>query len=351
MSKETALHLNTNVLVGMTSERGTAWHYDAALQGDESNHYEGAIPVGDVKRRLFDWKAVEAPLFGQLPTSIENMDTIDANGVPVRNIPIPDRKVIMRDDTGAAFGVFTQGYKIHQFDEWLIGNVSNLLQDTLVISSAGLLEGGAIAWVEISIPETIHDQRTGFTYRPNLLATTSHNGKIATTYGRTVTATVCDNTMSIARSEMGEQKAKVRHSSQSLSEAKRGEFTRALSLVQSTADEFDAQLQELSSRTVTQSQLDKFLTLWNPIPEDKGAARTKAMNKRDELVNLYRNDARVAPWAGTDFGVLQMANTHLHHLAEVRGVDRSERNRMRAAKHEVEAFDQGVLDALALAKA
>ncbi|NKR23343.1 DUF932 domain-containing protein, partial [Rhodococcus hoagii] len=58
-----------------------------------------------------------------------------------------------------------------------------------------MLRQGGQAWVEVSVPETLHDDRAGFGYRPNLLAATSLDGSLATTYGRTVTATVCDNTM------------------------------------------------------------------------------------------------------------------------------------------------------------
>ena len=33
MSRETLQHLNTNVLIGHTEQRGTAWHYRAEEQG------------------------------------------------------------------------------------------------------------------------------------------------------------------------------------------------------------------------------------------------------------------------------------------------------------------------------
>jgi len=56
----------------------------------------------------------------------------------------------------------------------------------------------------ITIPE-------GFSFRPNLLATTSFDGSIATTFKRTVTATVCDNTKDLALAET-DQAYKVKHS-------------------------------------------------------------------------------------------------------------------------------------------
>jgi len=53
MSQETMSWLNSMTLIGNTDARGNAWHYRAAEQGAESNHYTGAIPVVDVQRRLF----------------------------------------------------------------------------------------------------------------------------------------------------------------------------------------------------------------------------------------------------------------------------------------------------------
>jgi hypothetical protein len=60
-----------------------------------------------------------------------------------------------------------------------------------------------------------------------------------------------------------------------------------------------------------------------PLPEDAGRAMTIAENKRNEILNLYRDDARSAPWNGTAFGVLQAFNTWNHHFATVKkGVPR-----------------------------
>jgi hypothetical protein len=69
MSRESLEWLNRNTLIGFTDERSKAWHYRASEQGSEPNHYPGAIPVADVKRRLFSWQALE------LPISIEYQQT------------------------------------------------------------------------------------------------------------------------------------------------------------------------------------------------------------------------------------------------------------------------------------
>jgi hypothetical protein len=68
---------------------------------------------------------------------------------------VGDRQGICRSDTGTVMGIITDGYQPHQYAEWLLTTVANLLDDDLSISSAGLLKGGAVAWVAVSVPETI----------------------------------------------------------------------------------------------------------------------------------------------------------------------------------------------------
>ena len=175
MSKETLQHLNTNTLIGFTDNRGHAWHYRAEEQGDEPNHYPGAIPIVDVQRRLFAWTAESRRVAVELPADVESMTHLDDQGQPMSWAVVEDRQGICRSDTGSAMGIFSAGYTPHQYGEWLLTTVANLLDDDLSISSAGLLRGGAVAWVEVSVPETITTPE-GVAFRPNLLATKSIGG-------------------------------------------------------------------------------------------------------------------------------------------------------------------------------
>lgn len=344
MSKETITWLNTQTLIGVTDQRGTAWHYRADEQGDESNHYPGAIPVGDVQRRLFNWEAVKVPVLAQFPADYDTATGFDAVGNPIANIEVPGLAAIARSDNHHVFKVFSDGYEPHQYSEWLIGVVSNILGDSLVITSAGLLRAGGQAWVEVSVPETLHDDRTGFSYRPNILAATSLDGSLSTTFGRTVTATVCDNTMSAALGQMGDQKLKIRHSK--YSGLRIQEARDALSLVQETAGEFESALHDLTETTVTDRQWFNFLDAWQPVPEEEGRTKTIATRVRDELTTVYRHDKRAAEWQGTAFGVIQAVNTHAHHIATVKGAERSERNQEGAISGKFEKLDAHVFDTL-----
>ena len=172
MSEETATWLNTMTLIGFTDRRGHAWHYRAERQGAEPNHYPGAIPVEDVRRRLFGWTVLEGDV-------CSTATLLSDDGVATVTIRDPDRKAMLRppgalgaDDEGAILGIFKSGYKAHDYSQWLLEQVAEILDDELAIGSAGLLRGGALAWVSIEVPETITTPE-GVAFRPHLLATTS----------------------------------------------------------------------------------------------------------------------------------------------------------------------------------
>lgn len=335
MSKETLEWLNRNTLIGFTTKRGNAWHYKASAQGDESNHYEGAIPVADVYRRLLNWQAIEAPLYIGVPRPDGSTDYRIQ----------PDRKAIVRDDSHEVLGVFKAGYTIHQYGEWLIEAVANIVDDSnLAIGQAGLLQGGAVAWVSVELPENIETPQ-GFTVRPQLLATTSHNGTLATTHKMTNTVVVCDNTLALGLSERTGT-YRTRHSKHSA--FKLQGVRDALGIVHTMADDIMAEIERLSSVAVTDQQFGQVVNLLVPIGEfgsTTESARTKLGNKHDALWGLWKNDPMVSPWRNTALGVAQAFNTYATHYS---GTDknRAERNMKNAVTGKTAQADAEVRVAL-----
>lgn len=334
MSRETSQWLNRNVLVGFTSKRGHAWHYKATEQGNEPNHYENAVPVEDVQRRLFHWKAVEAPVYVRVP------DSSVAGGF--KYIEQNDRKAIVRDDNFETLGLFKDSYMIHQYREWLLDTVANIIDDSnLQIGSAGLLRNGGVAWVSIELPENV-TTKAGFDVRPHLLATTSHNGTLATTFKRVVTAVVCDNTLAGALGEEGSE-FKTRHSKNS--NGKVQSIRDALGIIHTMTDDVVSEIERLSSITVTQSEWDAIVDRLVPISAEGDArpqAISRATNKQEAIRHMYKYDERCAPWQGTALGVLNAFNTYYHHLS---GKDESrvERNALNALHGKTDEFDRQVL--------
>lgn len=316
MSRESGKWLNTNTLIGFTADehgRGNAWHYRKELQGKESNHYPHAVPLADVKRRLFHWEPLALPMEVTIP------ETISESGVtPEMRIVDESRKVIVRPDTAEILGAFREGYEMHGYTEWLLNAVSTILGDTLVIGSAGLLMRGAVAWVSVEMPNTITTP-DGIRFRPNLLACTSLNGKLATTYKRCVTNVVCDNTMDAALGESG-QVYRVKHTRNS--SVKLADAREALAMVHTIEEDFVASVEALMSQKVDKRTFGKFLDAWAPVPTGEAATK-RALGitdrKREELSALWSADQRVEPWKRTAYGVMQAVNTWNQHNTQVKG--------------------------------
>jgi phage/plasmid-like protein (TIGR03299 family) len=321
-------HLNTQVLIGFTDQRGTAWHYKKDEQGDEPNHYAQAIPVDDVLRRLFSWHAIELPMF-----------VSTAKG----DIEVPNRKAIVRDDTFAVLGVPSKAYLPHQYDEWLLTNVGNLIDDDLSIGSAGLLKGGAVAWVQIEMPENMKVE--GVEFRPHLLATTSFNGEIATLYKRCCTIVVCDNTRARALNETSEE-VRVKHTSQSM--MRLNDARQALNIVHQLGDDFAAEIKQLMSMNVSDRHFDRFLNVLVPADqEDSKQLQTRADGTRATLRQMWQTDIRCAPFRNTGFGVVQTVNTWRQHVKPTRkGRTMMERTMMDTLMGITEASDREVVDML-----
>lgn len=328
MSRETSQWLNTMTLIGFTSKRGNAWHYRAESQGAESNHYPYAVPIDDVLRRLFNFEVVSQPLYIQTPHGLTQVD---------------DRQAMVTDDTYEVLGVFKDGYRGHSYKTWLLDNVSNILDDNLSIGSAGLLKNRGQAWVSVEVPDSIVTPE-GVEFRPNLVACTSFDGSLATTYKRTVTNVVCDNTLQIGL--MGsDQKFKLKHTK--YSHLKLDDARQALEIVYGIADDFAAEVKRLCEIDVTDKQFGQVMDIEVNLPEEEGRGRTVAEKKRAQLVNMWYSDARVTPWKNTAYGVVQAFNTWEHHSKGVRkGLHRGQKNMAAALDGTTAANDAQVLASL-----
>ena len=195
--------------------------------------------------------------------------------------------------------------------------------------------------MEVSIPESITTPE-GVEFRPNLLATTSFDGSTATTFKRTITATVCDNTRDLALSEPGQQ-VKVKHSRHS--RLKLAPAREALAVVHQTGEAFADEVATLCAINVTETDWARFVSLHAPVTDAAGQpltgrSLTMAQAKRDTLNQLYQSDSRVAPWTGTAYGVVQAVNTFEHHERAVRSAARAERNMIRTISGDFGRLDR-----------
>lgn len=308
MSAETQTWLDENILVGMTAKRGNAWH---RLEGGGDNTFEGPVPIERVRELLARYEAEEVP-----------MKYADTGKI------IPGIKALRRASTGDYYSNFTDGYQVHGYGQWLVDKVGDILDEVpgdLVIANAGGLANGAIAFVQIEVPESFK-AAMGVEFRPNFTAVTSLNGRFSTTYKWMITNTVCDNTIAAGMSEKSLQ-AKFKHTSKSLGNIRKLRTDLALTFINEMADEFATQVEMLGSIPVDDVQWSKFLDLVAPIGSDASALTLKSReHKRADLNYLRDNDPMVAPWRDNAWGAVQAVNTYDQWLSIVRNKDRQERN-------------------------
>jgi len=332
MSAESSWWLNNMILIGYEKLRGKAWHYNMSEQGVEPNHYEGPVPVEDVKRRLFNFTVEGVPAYYYFDGKRKQ---------------VPNKQIMVASDNGDVLGDHAAGYAGHGYTEWLIDNVVSILDQKIGIGSAGLLRNRAQAWVSVEMPENITTPE-GVEFRPQLTAMTSFDGSLITTYGKHFYVAVCDNTLNIARREMADQNYKVKHTKYSA--LKIADAREALAILFAMGDEFSQEIADLTSWTVSDKQFNKTLDLIFPEKEEGETSKkgvTQRENTRAKIINLYHNDERCAPWKGNAFGVLQAFNTYNQHYTTVRkGAAQYERHMERVLKGKVAEADAQVLTIL-----
>ncbi len=339
-SRETLRWLQENVLVGYTDERGPAWHYVDLGQGlPKGTHFPGPVPATKVTK-LLDVRLVKGTAFVQYEDRSGERQVVQD----------PDNFPIVNQDTGQIFGYPKDGYTIHPYLPVLQGFINNITDDESVgISSAGLLRRGGVAFLQARLPETYEVQ--GFGYVPYISALTSADRTRKTTFHTGILAEVCDNTVD-ASVLAAYTKVAVRHSKNSLPTVSALREGLGIQLAQ-VGDAVAEGIENLLKIDVTNRQFGRWLDKMVPLLNDDGTPKVKngltiAEKRRERLSDLWVSDPKAAKWNGTAFGVLQVANTDDTWNGMIRGSDggRMERNFEHAMLGKTAESDARALTAL-----
>lgn len=362
MSYHSMQYLNSGkIMVGNTKNTGNAWWYNPALESaDKPTHYEGFIPLDEVRSRLFGWRALE---------STKLTAVFEVNGkefvVPVKSFKalgredwvvngVPDDE---EDGADAILYVQAESYGVHQLQEIFINTTAQVLggADNLVgVQSAGLLKWGRRAWITISIPDNLTNDESGLQFRPNLTVSTSFDSSLATSWTRTFGIPVCDNTLDYQLVKAGDKgKFVLKHTKNSVARIK--DAAEALGLLNEQADEMDKALAELVKVEVSEKLFLKWLDKMVPLVDPRETVKTitsiqgevteykkistnghtMSLNRRDKLVEMWDRDPRVAPWKNTKLGIVQLWNTFNQHERTFKASKQFDGNRL-AAKVEAQ---------------
>ena len=370
MSRETIEWLNNNVLTGFIEDRekwAAGWgSFSERDNGNEvfrpwyatpeyTGGYQGPIPVEAINERLFNWEAIEGPVFAEVPCEdASKADGINVDGGYYRKVPMTGWKGVLRSDNDYPFKAFKDGYVRHQYGLWLLDEVANIIDSEVQADSAGLLQEGGIAWVSVSLPESVVSERTGFALRTRILAFTSHNGRHSTSYMAADQSPVCDNSLDATIAGADTRKLKFKHSRYST--LKIASARDALGILFKSSEQSMAFFDSLAQWEVTNAHFKQMLDVMYPVPEaviEKGVqttgskrSQTIADNKRGALAKMYVADPRANQWHGTALGVLQAFNTWDQQDGNNKGA-KVERQMLNTLAGDVGKFDGLVLDTLA----
>lgn len=287
-------------LIGDIDVHGRPWMHRSTVtpvtDDETSPLYPGAVPVAHIRELFARYEVGSFPLMFQLPDgTIVTDDT---------------RQVIADNSTNLVHGVFASGYEIHPFGSTLIDGLAHIVGDSpgdVHFDSAGILANGAEGWVSLSTSGLLSTPE-GVDYWPHILAASSHNGTLSSTFKAVCQMVVCDNTRDMALGEKTPQ-FKIKHTRYSA--RKLNDARDALGLLANVSDNFAAEVKVLCEQTVTDSQWSAYISELAPITDDMTANKiTRAENFRAAVTQLYKSDVRAATWYGTAFGALQAVNTY-----------------------------------------
>lgn len=349
-SGETMDWLRANIKVGFTDQLGPAWWANGAVTKDgtwdtipDGSHFPGAVPIEEVTKLL-------GVTFVK---GVVHVTYEDAEGN--RQVATdPPTQPIVNQATGKVFSYPKAGYKIHPFLDTLHDFIQAIQLDTHAdVYSVGLLKQGGQAFLTAVLPETM--EVAGYGYQPFLMGATSVDLSRSTTFTTGAIGGVCDNTVTRAIAE-ALTIFKIRHT-RDLPPVQFARNSLGLGLADAGEVIGDA-ITALTQVDVTDADfalwLDEIQPKVTPDPQSStgGAKYTNAKAKRDEYTRLYTEDPKVAPWAGTAFGILQLDNTYRTWNGKVTGTGgRFEQNYSRLVRGDTEAADAGALKLLAKVQA
>lgn len=237
------------------------------------------------------------------------------------------RKVLYRGDTHAPLSVVGTDYVTVQPSD-IIEFLARLIEHAgFEMETAGSLLGGAKIWalarVNDGAPVIGHD-----VVRPYILAATSYDGSLATTFKFTAIRVVCDNTLTMSAggrafaANGGQTEAdktdgavvqcvRVVHSTTPDYE----DVRRRLGIVLTAWDRFLVQARLLAETRVNEAFVAEYLrTLLRPQQKDAKVEETRAYKRVMQIVRGEGDPVRTLPEAsGTAWGVLNAVTWYVDH--------------------------------------
>ncbi len=294
-------------------------HDLATVNGRASMMFAGEVPWHGLGTRLDNpatsAQAIEAAGLGY---EVRLSTLVTADGFPV-----PKRKAVVRDDTGAVLGVVGDRFVPVQNLESFNFLDAVVADGGLRYHTAGALGRGERIWMLAKLSGDIHVRGSEDVVERFLLLSNAHDGTAALRVFFTPIRVVCANTLSLAhRNGRGEGVA-IRHIGDLHAQARQAR--EVLGLARGFYDDLEGGIDRLASHYPTAAQLDAYFRSLYPDPEEGSNAR--ARNAREELFRLFeRGRGQDIPAVRhTTWAAYNAVTEHIDHGRNSRGSDSGER--------------------------
>lgn len=261
----------------------------------------------DVKRLGGFYEAVEQPIF----TS--------------KGMRIPNKKALVRSDSGVPLAVVSESYCVVQFEEVAKTLVEAAQGVHAIFHTAGLLgDNGDQGWLLAELPRVLRVKGDESEIRPYLLGAAAHDGHHGVVIKNVATRVVCANTLGTAMSEDSKFNVSIHHTtnaSKRLDEAKR-----AFSNLLKGMDEFEQFANMLAATKFTDAQMTATIDAMLPLKLDDAGKTVEPgkqlADKRETVQSLFTTGIGITSGIrGTAWAALQAWSEFADHHRVVRNDD------------------------------
>lgn len=281
--------------------------------------YAGEVPWHQLGTRLDEpataREAIEAAGLNYLA---ELKDVQTTNGTPV-----PQRKAVVRSDTGDVLGVVGKSYVPVQ-NYQAFGFLDAIVADGgLRYHTAGGLGKGERVWMLAKLPDHIRVKGSDDLVEKFLLLSNSHDGSTALRTLFTPIRVVCQNTLNLALREGRNQGISILHKGDLVGKIR--EAQRVLGLAERFYDDAAAKIDILASHCPTVDQVQRYFESLYPDPTDADNSRAKRV--RENLTQIFETGIGLDMPAikGTSWAAFNAVTEWVDHHRPTRAADPTER--------------------------
>ena len=231
-------------------------------------------------------------------------------------ILIPNKKVLLRDDTKEIFGVVSDRYQICQNEDAF--DFVDYIEDVTLKKAGGV---AGFVWMIGELPEVtvLGDKIT-----PNLIFQNSHDGNCSIKTTICMLRIVCQNQF-VAAFNNSPATISIKHNGDLNQKLESAKIT--MSNVYDYVKNYDAVANELVMQKVTPKKLDKIIEEYFAIPED-ATTRTQnfILDRREQFYDAYHAEDN-NNFKGTKWGIINAYSDFITHEEFARKTANWETNR------------------------